>query len=675
MFGTRAPARASKTSLIYAVAFGAGLFCTSGAQAQIDARVEDPPLLVPLEEAARESVPGAAATDSRTKTFDLSIVYRAGRIWNPATAGFDNVNLRSYEGTGVNPKGPYVSPTIAAAPGDTVRVKLRNKLPSDMTCHSDGANVNSPHCFNSTNLHTHGLWVNPSGNGDNVLLSINPGVEFEYEYNIPDGHPAGTFWYHTHRHGSTALQVSSGMAGALIITGDRVPDGKNPGDLDVLLRGAEDRTLVLQQIQYACRDDNGNIKRVDPKNPNSAYKCDSKDVGAIESYDLFSPGEWPNSGRHTSINGLIVPHFQAEQGKLERWRLIHAGVRDTISLQFAKYEGRPLRTDQKLAPAQMNALVDGGCNDTPLDYHIAAADGITMYRAAATDVATLQPGYRYDALIAFPEAGSYCVIDASAPDGGSVGGIGSSTRLLGIVHVAAGSAPPSGGLGPILRQMAQRNLPGLPAVADQVAALDLSSFAPHPPVAAEEVTGTQELTFLIDVSGANATFNVGSQDYAPRPYSPDRVDRKLTLGGVDEWTLRSEFVSHPFHIHVNPFQIISIKDPNGKEVGGPDGNDTYGSADGKPDPQYRGLNGVWKDTLMVKNPNASYPLPVTGTNPQVPPVYTIKVRTRYQRYIGEFVLHCHILDHEDQGMMQNVAIVLPGGSPASVNAASAGHVH
>jgi len=42
--------------------------------------------------------------------------------------------------------------------------------------------------------------------------------------------------------------------------------------------------------------------------------------------------------------------------------------------------------------------------------------------------------------------------------------------------------------------------------------------------------------------------------------------------------------------------------------------------------------------------------------------YTIKVRTRYQRYIGAFVLHCHILDHEDQGMMQNVAVVLPNGS-------------
>ena len=40
-------------------------------------------------------------------------------------------------------------------------------------------------------------------------------------------------------------------------------------------------------------------------------------------------------------------------------------------------------------------------------------------------------------------------------------------------------------------------------------------------------------------------------------------------------------------------------------------------------------------------------------------IYTITLRTRYERYIGEYVLHCHILDHEDQGMMQNVAVVLP----------------
>jgi FtsP/CotA-like multicopper oxidase with cupredoxin domain len=33
------------------------------------------------------------------------------------------------------------------------------------------------------------------------------------------------------------------------------------------------------------------------------------------------------------------------------------------------------------------------------------------------------------------------------------------------------------------------------------------------------------------------------------------------------------------------------------------------------------------------------------------------LRTRYEDFKGKFVLHCHILDHEDQGMMQAVEIV------------------
>ena len=126
------------------------------------------------------------------------------------------------------------------------------------------------------------------------------------------------------------------------------------------------------------------------------------------------------------------------------------------------------------------------------------------------------------------------------------------------------------------------------------------------------------------------------------------INRQLVLGGVDEWTLRSAFASHPFHIHVNPFQIVSILDPNGRDVSIPGSVD---DADGTADPQYVGLKGVWKDTLWIKSL-----VPGPGG------LYTIKVRTRYQRYIGKFVLHCHILDHEDQGMMQNVEIVLPGGN-------------
>ena len=106
-------------------------------------------------------------------------------------------------------------------------------------------------------------------------------------------------------------------------------------------------------------------------------------------------------------------------------------------------------------------------------------------------------------------------------------------------------------------------------------------------------------------------------------------------------------MSHPYHIHVNPFQIVAIYDPDGNDVSGPDAEDDYDVKHGlatAPDPEYPGLRGVWKDTIWIKN---------SAKNPTDYPLgsYTVVAYTRYERYPGKFVLHCHILDHEDLGMM------------------------
>ena len=599
----------------------------------------------------------------------------------PVEGRYDQVRLRSYnrKGDPTTGRGRFVSPTIRTRPGDTVRVNLHNELDDDPTC--TGGNhdePNTPHCFNGTNLHTHGLWVNPAGNGDNVLLSINPKVSFEYEFAIPKEHPAGTFWYHTHRHGSTALQVSSGMAGALIIEGDRVPTPSHHGDLDTLLRGSiRDRVMVMQQIQYACR---GEPTKADPLGPikktdKGTYRCDEHDLGGVESYDELGFRKWPASGRYTSINGAILPTFAARQGKVERWRLIHAGIYDTISLQFikARNDSAELKPGKNLAPARMANLIANTCKGDPIRYHLAAADGLTLDAIQPVTTATFQAGYRYDALIASPEAGSYCVIDASAPPSGSMSADATGPqllgpRLLGLVRVLpdpdTAVTDPDRHLADVLAAAAERNMPAdvRPAVvADLRNGLRLDRFTSelHPDIAAGDVNAHEQLTFVIgkpkEKDGEN-TFMVSNKllfvqppygDPIAKPYDPTVVDRRLILGDTSEWVLTSPVGGHPFHIHVNPFQVVEILDKSGRDVSG------LGANDGG-DPQYPGLRGVWKDTLWVK------------------PGYMVKIRTRYQRYIGEFVLHCHILDHEDQGMMQNVAIVLPGGTPASVNAPEEG---
>jgi FtsP/CotA-like multicopper oxidase with cupredoxin domain len=633
-----------------------------------DAGVANPPKFELRQGAPKSTLMAERPATGRTggeKQLDLNIVYTDSTLYNPGTGRKDRVRLRSYAGASVDPDRPYVAPTVEVFPGDTVRITLNNKLPDDPGCVA-GDNPNIPHCFNSTNLHTHGLWVSPAGNGDNVLLSINPGVSFQYEYNIPPDHPAGTFWYHPHRHGSTALQVSSGMAGALIVRGDRLPTAAANGDIDTLLVGRDgrpirERVLVLQQIQYACLDAEGAIK-VKRNEAGEVLKwvCDAGDVGGIEFYSdpggngLFGAGTWTQSGRYTSINGLVLPIFQSHAGQIERWRLIHAGVRDTIALEFREMK-KDAATAEELEAAQADRFIGDNCTGKPLTYHVFASDGLTMAAVTPTTLTTLQPGYRSDALVLFPRAGKYCVINAAVPASASVSRAAVSRRLLGIVAVAPGTSVNDVNRylqGELVTAARQAMPPAIRkrVVADLKDGLKLSRFVPLPDIADAEVTGRQVLTFYIDTAVSPASFQIDGQ-----AYDPDRIDRLLTLGGVDEWTLQSHFAGHPFHIHVNPFQVVRIVDPGGRDVSVAGMVDDAG---GTADPQYPGLKGVWKDTLWIKSliPPANYP----GG------VYTAVIRTRYQRYIGDYVLHCHILDHEDQGMMQNVRIALPDGRGGTI---------
>ncbi|KUM05064.1 multicopper oxidase domain-containing protein [Chromobacterium subtsugae] len=687
---------------LFAAAQGAALLSWGACAAaeELPAIPSQPPLLSPTSEAAAKPKhgplqlqnfmalpvqPDRPSRPRQTVNMDLEIRYLDGVMRNPsAEQGEDHVRLRGYrqwcdpdkkscpQRNDAAETLQFVAPRIEARPGQTVRVTLHNNLPDDPSCVSQGGSANTPHCFNGSNLHTHGLWVNPAGNSDNVMINIQPGVAFQYEYNIPQEHPAGTYWYHTHVHGSTALQVSSGMAGALIIRGDRQPQaggGENGhGDLDTLLKpvkgGAfQERTLVFQQIQYACRDQDGKVKTY----PDERYRCDAGDVGKIDGYDLFGPGRWEKSGRYTSINGMVMGKLpDAAVGQVQRWRMIHGGVRDTIALELRLRRPHPARTLVGLTAEKSQDYVAQECTGDPLPLTLVAADGLTLGQAMQKTRVVFQPGYRWDALMVFPKSGDYCLINRVQSS--NVDRVTPYTRLLGIVHVKPAAAGNMDGSPAAIERhvkaqlikAARRNYPSAVAklvVADLERDIKLTRFVPHADILANEVTGRQRLAFNIDTTSVpGASF----YQVDGKPYDGSRMDRVLPLGGVDEWTLTSDFVSHPFHIHVNPFQIVKILDNKGRDVSGPQG---VPGAD-EDDEQYRGMKGMWKDTLWIKNlysgdPNSSLNKD-TGK-------YTFIVRTRYERYIGDFVLHCHILDHEDQGMMQNVRIALPDekGNPTS----------
>src|SRR5262249_21008936 len=246
------------------------------------------------------------------------------------------------------------------------------------------------------------------------------------------------------------------------------------------------------QIQYACLDANGNIKvQKNDKGDVIAWICDPGDTGVIEFYadkngNGFGPGSWNESGRYSSINGLVLPTFKAKAGAIERWRLIHAGVRDTISLQFYKLRPQaPAITT--LAAADEDRFIGDNCTGDPIPYQIVASDGLTMAAAQQTTLTTLQPGYRNDALVVFPDAGKYCVVNAAVSAASSVTRNAVPRRLLGIVDAAPGAQVPNirNYITDNLVASAQRNMP--PAVRDTVIAdlkngLKLTSFTPHPDI-------------------------------------------------------------------------------------------------------------------------------------------------------------------------------------------------
>jgi L-ascorbate oxidase len=140
-------------------------------------------------------------------------------------------------------------------------------------------------------------------------------------------------------------------------------------------------------------------------------------------------------------------------------------------------------------------------------------------------------------------------------------------------------------------------------------------------------------------------------------FDPNRVDHRVALGAVEEWTiLNQQDDDHVFHIHVNPFQVMDIKDSTSNQsifdASGackaiylqptvPDSNNPSGPPVANPlySPEYCDQYHVFRDTLFLK------------------PNFLVTARTAYDDFIGQYVLHCHILDHEDQGMMQNVTIV------------------
>jgi FtsP/CotA-like multicopper oxidase with cupredoxin domain len=485
------------------------------------------------------------------------------------------VTLRTYN-------GQLVGPTLRAKPGDVLNVLLANNLPVETPDRVQAQFVQQdtsafigtrPHPYNTTNLHTHGLHVSPVGNSDNVLLAIPAQTRFPYEIRLPADHTRGTYWYHAHAHGSTAIQVGSGMAGALIVEDD-------PAAIPRALReaNAREKVFVLQTLLYDTLGRADHIAAFFPDNDRTKALCEQGNPECT----------WQHSHRRVTVNGQIVPVIRMRRGEVQRWRFVDAGFREEFRIQL---EGHPL--------------------------HEIATDGIYTGRIdtwSPDQFLDLQPGYRSDVLVqASMTPGTYRLRDLPSAAAEGLRGVAEDENLVALVIVEPG-AP--------LRM-------ALPTAAE-MAALD-----PWPGlVLRDSADGVQEAVFKLGsavhpLRDARNSFQI---NYAA--FNPTRI-RYLQLGATEQWTLTTVGdpagidpdslaippLPHVFHIHVNPFQI---------QRPGPDGT-----------PQW-----VWKDSQVIN------------------PGETVTLYTRYLDYIGQFVIHCHILDHEDLGMMEVIEIVgeVPSGA-------------
>ena len=536
--------------------------------------------------------------------------------------------LRTYNGA-------VPGPTIRAPAGADRRlhIDLTNTFTdSDHRYIAGMEGKGARHCndFNLTNLHFHGGHIRPdyaqvdasdpcTGDGcadggryygDNVFVKLSAGMSARYRWDLDeDGpHHEGTQWYHPHIHGTTAVQVTNGAAGALIVEG---PLDALPG-----IAEAPERLLVMNQIPV-------NSERVTALADGEACTEDNLSVNNFLAITEYMP---------TFINGLWKPRIVTPPGQVERWRFIHAGNPDEMGLTLRKSTDPTCET----------------FSDELVDMVQIARDGLTLpqFYDNPNDTVWMSPGYRVDALVKMPdEEGTLCLVDRRVRDlDGTAIAIIAIDRDAGAPTVtelpaeaAVGALSPAttftAKLGGVEQEVScdstaarpydQRVVLLVPENIDEGSTVDEDAFvmACDPAEHGSSHTGPEvdpnPLPIDATICGCPSP-NINCRNFDTRRSWEYRADRVMTVNTAEKWEITA-FDGHPFHIHINPFLVC----PN----------------DSNKEPNFA----HWRDTFWVQ----------IEDRPR-------DVLTHFKTFPGAFVLHCHKLNHEDEGMMEVVEICNEG---------------
>ncbi|MEO1366507.1 MAG: multicopper oxidase domain-containing protein [Acidobacteriota bacterium] len=473
-----------------------------------------------------------------------------------------------------------------------------------------------PNCFhgnNSTNFHFHGSHVSPQEHQDFVGLELLPyGAEAPMHAVHGRGTVAiGEYAYdfdrlrYTQAEGTHWYHAHKHGSTALQVLNGLVGSALIYGEFDRELEslfegqgGLTERLLVVQQLQDLPPGLGGN-----PSSPPPL------------------------------VNGQANPIVRMKPGEIQRWRFVGATMQASAKLEigFPKVAGHP----------EIRQIAMDGIQFAPENYRCQPVlHGPDCAEGTEDDLWTdfgkfeLNPGNRIDILIKAPAApGRYTMHFEMRENGLHEDVMEHINVLMAALAEGAGSESP-----PLLTLEVDdvepveasfptaEDFPKLPSFLD-----DLVPQNPdNPRVAAYQMQNRGNLYDKPDQPGVYFAIN-------DKQYDPDCVNETLVIDEVEEWKLtNNSSIAHPFHIHTNPFQVV---------------RELRFDEDGEPQLLEYQKPYVWRDTVAI--PTAQ------TTGPKADGEVSIYYAPR--EFTGEFVNHCHILGHEDRGMMHAVQVTCPNG--------------
>mmetsp|Transcript_60425 Transcript_60425/g.69436 ORF Transcript_60425/g.69436 Transcript_60425/m.69436 type:complete len:629 (+) Transcript_60425:115-2001(+) len=489
--------------------------------------------------------------------------------------------------------GELPGPTIRVKRGETLRVQFRNNLPVQdgyKSCEFANRTKTNTYCGpDDTNLHYHGFHGSGEQPSDDVEMKILPQSQYDYLSVFTNDHAPGTHWIHPHKHGSSALQVGGGAAMALIVEDDPATFPIPPE-----VESAQERLLFVQYF-----------KTNPDKKGTQSYEQKSFVAGTDDPIFKFTPK--PRFDKQNLfddfrlVNGLYQPNLSFQMNKWQRFRTIYAGW-----------------TNSKNGPT-LNIKIKNREKDSPnvCNTYLLAKDGIYI-----SDYPR-QLDY-----FPIPLAGTADIMVNCDPGHYDVTHF-TGDELLMTLEVTCASD------GTCERP---HDDPGYGLTKGFFAEPGFREtyFPPYLQDVRDKPVGDGcNCATLLEqaVEGINNGTKVDNSING-KLYQPNVPVHTVKLHDVIERTIVG-VNDHPYHQHVYPFQLTSgFCDPD-LQPGCGDKDIGLDKAGNEVDVTQGGYfqDGDWHDNIR-----SEYQL-------------SIKVKYHPQEILGKMMVHCHRLNHEDEGMM------------------------